>query len=336
MKVLFVSSGNNEDFEIAPFIRSQGESLRENGLEVSFFSIKGKGLTGYLKNVAVLRKHIRQNQYDLVHSHYSFSGWVSALTGIWGLPRVVSYMGCDVYGDYDEEGRLIPFSRINILSARLLQFYVKRIIVKSENLKNHIKNRKKVHVIPNGVNTSKFREMDKGQAREKLSLQPDKLYLLFLGNPKDPRKNYRLLEAAIRDLDADIELLAPYPASSDQVPFYLNACDLLVQTSYQEGSPNIIKEAMACNTPIVTTDCGDVRWVLGDTEGCYITGYQPDQLRAKLEEAVQYARRKGKTRGFERIKQLGLDSASIARKLIHIYEGVLNSKEARTVKFSRE
>jgi glycosyltransferase involved in cell wall biosynthesis len=320
MKVLFVSSGNNPYFEIAPFIRSQGESLKENGVDVSYFPLKGKGLYGYLKNVTVLRKHIKQYTYDLIHSHYSFSGWISALTGTFGVPKIVSYMGCDVYGDFDENGRLIPFSRINIFSARLLQFFVKRIIVKSENLKHHIRLQKKARVIPNGVNVSQFRVMEKKEARKQLGLQPDKMYLLFLGNKMNPRKNYRLLEVAANNLDFRLEILTPYPVSSVEVPLYLNACDVLVQTSYQEGSPNIIKEAMACNTPIVSTNCGDVKWVLGNTEGCYITGYHPGDAEIKLKEAIQFARMKGKTSGRNRLKQLGLDSDTIAQKLIRIYQ----------------
>ena len=71
MKALFVSSGNSEHFTVSPFIRAQGESLREKGVDVSFYSIKGKGLMNYLKNVGPLRRHLRNNNCDIIHAHYS-------------------------------------------------------------------------------------------------------------------------------------------------------------------------------------------------------------------------------------------------------------------------
>src|SRR6056297_710401 len=265
MKVLFVSGGNNGDFRIAPFIKTQGDSLDENGISLTYYSIRGRGLWGYLRNIIPLRHLIKQDDYDLVHSHYSLCGWVSALTCTFGLHKIVSYMGCDVYGDYDRKGHLMPLSLINILSARILQFFVKRIIVKSENLKHYVDLKKKVHVLPNGVNTLQFHPTEKKEARKQLSLHPNKRYVLFMGEKANLRKNYPLLEEAGKLLKEEVELLTPYPIPYFMINTYLNACDVLALTSFQEGSPNIIKEAMACNTPVVSTGVGDVRWILGDT-----------------------------------------------------------------------
>src|SRR6056297_1318683 len=244
-----------------------------------------------------------------------------------GLPQVVSYMGCDVYGDYDSRGRLMPSSIINILSARLLQFFAKRIIVKSENLRHYVDLKKKVHVLPNGVNIHQFHPSDKKEARKQLSLDPNGKYVLFMGEKANLRKNYLLLEQATALAGEVFEVLTPYPVPYSMIHTYLNACDVLALTSFQEGSPNIIKEAMACNTPVVSTDVGDVKWIIGDTEGCYLTSFTPEDVAAKLQEALLYAREAGKTTGRTRILQLRLDTDTIASKLIAIYEGLYKKRK---------
>ena len=70
MKVLFVRSGNKK-FGIAPIVFNQGESLKQNNIDIEYLIIKGKGLFGYLKNVPLIRSKINTNKYDLIHVHYS-------------------------------------------------------------------------------------------------------------------------------------------------------------------------------------------------------------------------------------------------------------------------
>jgi len=100
----------------------------------------------------------------------------------------------------------------------------------------------------------------------------------------------------------------------------LNAADLLLSTSLWEGSPNIIKEAMACNCPIVSTDVGDVKWLLDGVEGCFITTNDPNDIANKIRKALDI---KGKTKGREKLISLGLDSKNIAKKIVSVYEEVM-------------
>ena len=104
---------------------------------------------------------------------------------------------------------------------------------------------------------------------------------------------------------------------------YYNAADLLLLTSKHEGSPNIIKEAMACNCPVVSTDVGDVRWVIGNTKGCYITSSNPVGVAQKVMLALEFSEKNSRTKGRERIMELGLDSDTIAAKIIAVYKKVL-------------
>lgn len=321
MKILFVCSGNSI-VHIAPFIRSQAESLKKKKVEVDFYTVKGKGLWGYIKNILPLRKFLRKNRYDLIHAHYALTGWVSILANMGKLPVIVSYMGCDVYGDYNKNGKRIISSYINIWSAKLLQPLVDRVIVKSANLEKYIYMKRKCSIIPNGVDMGVFKPVSKEKSRLLLDLPLNTRYALFLANPHDPRKNYVLFQRALSsEILSEIQPLTPYPIDHTQIPHYLNAADLFVLCSFNEGSPNVIKEAMACNCPIVSTDVGDVREVIGKTEGCFISSFDPNDFAEKIKSALDFDKR---TTGRTDIAHL--EEGIIADKIINLYHEVLEKK----------
>jgi glycosyltransferase involved in cell wall biosynthesis len=121
---------------------------------------------------------------------------------------------------------------------------------------------------------------------------------------------------------SDVELINPYPIPHQAIPKYLNTANVLAMCSYMEGSPNVIKEAMACNCPMVATDVGDVNWVLGNEPGCYLASFQPMDYAEKLKQALEFSETHGRTNGEQRIKTLGLDSETVARRVIEIYKKV--------------
>ena len=104
------------------------------------------------------------------------------------------------------------------------------------------------------------------------------------------------------------------------MPIYLNAADLLLSTSLWEGSPNIVKEAMACNIPVVATEVGDIKYLFGDSEGYYYTDPLPDRLAEKINYILD---NELKPEGRQRIIDLNLDYDSFAEKLISIYLEIL-------------
>jgi glycosyltransferase involved in cell wall biosynthesis len=116
----------------------------------------------------------------------------------------------------------------------------------------------------------------------------------------------------------DIELLSVHDLQQDKIPQLLSGVDVLILTSLFEGSPNVIKEAMACNCPIVSTDVGDVREVFGGIDGCYVSGPDPQDFAEKILEALSF---NGRTAGRERIYYL--DSEKIAKKISRLYKEVL-------------
>ena len=105
------------------------------------------------------------------------------------------------------------------------------------------------------------------------------------------------------------------------MPLYLNAASLLLLTSKWEGSPNIVKEAMACNIPVVSTKVGDIEYLFENTQGYYYTDSDAD----KLAEKINYVLNNDiKPNGRQRIIDLKLDSESVANKLIQLYQEVLS------------
>jgi len=319
LKVLFVSSGNSSAFDIVPFIKAQGDSLNSLGINVQYFSIKGKGIIGYLKEAIRLRRYLRVNPIDIIHAHYSLSGW-TAILSFSKKPVVLSLMGDDANGSYIGPGKVYLKSIYLKLLTFMVQPFVKAIISKSKNIEASVFRKDISYLIPNGVNLEQFYYMPKG-FRKELGLKKNKKYILFLADKKNRRKNYQLVEDSLCFINrTNIILLAPYPICHDRLVKYFNSADVFVLSSFMEGSPNVIKEAMACNCPIVATDVGDVKWVIGETEGCFISSFEPDDFAEKINCALDFSDKYGRTDGRRRILQLGLDSNTVAKKIISVYK----------------
>lgn len=304
MKVLFVCSGNSH-YGIIPFIKAQGESLKKEGVDLEYYLVKGKGFKGYLKNRKPLREKIKNNNFDVVHAHYGMIGLLTLLT-FTKTSIVLSVMGDDAYGSFNLKGKRIFKSYFEMFLTQIALIFVDEIIVKSKNIYKMIPYKKKCEIIANGVNFESF-------SPDSNTLKKNSI--LWLANPKDPRKNYQLIKDAIELIDRpELKLINPYPIPHNEFSKYLNEASIFVLTSYNEGSPNVVKEAMACNIPVVSTDVGDVKEVIANTEGCYITSFEPEDVADKINKALEFGKR---TTGREDIKHL--ESGVVARKIIKRY-----------------
>ncbi|MCG8552809.1 MAG: glycosyltransferase family 4 protein [Desulfobacterales bacterium] len=321
MKVLFIYSGNNNQDD--PIILSQGNSLINAGLDVKFLPIIGKGIQGYLKTSIKIRKFLQHNSIDIIHAHYTLSG-LSALFACTGKPIVLSLMGDDANGSYIGQNKIDKRSLYLIIATYFIQPFLSAIIAKSKNISKIIYLKNKSFIIPNGVDLSKF-VPTKSNSRDELGLNAGKKYILFLSSKNNQQKNFNLVRDALQKITLfDVEVLIPYPVKHDMIGTYMNAADVLVLSSFREGSPNVVKEAMACNCPIVSTNVGDVEWVIGDTEGCYITSFNPEEVAKKITQALKFGKEKGRTNGRQRIIKLGLDSSSTADRIIAVYKDILD------------
>jgi glycosyltransferase involved in cell wall biosynthesis len=325
VKVLFISSGTREN-GISNLALSQANSLIALNVDVELFYIRDRGIIGYLKNILPLRKQIRIKKYDLVHAHYGLCGVVALFAKNKNTKLIISLMGNDVLGDHARNGKSTMFGNLLVCINRLCAKYADYIIVKNQTMACKIKHNN-LSVIPNGLDLNLFCYKDKSFAMSEIGWDKKFIHLLFMSDPGRPEKNFKLSETAIFQLENSnyqVHFLKNVP--HEEVVNYFSAADVCLLSSYHEGSPNVIKEAMACNCPVVTTDVGDIRWLFGDTQGYFITGFDPIEFSNKIILAAKFRCQYGQTNGRERIIELGLDSETIASKIIKVYNKVLNLK----------
>ncbi|MFC2081486.1 glycosyltransferase family 4 protein, partial [Bacteroidota bacterium] len=304
-------------------IINQINSLVKNGGEISLFTIKS-GIYNYLKSIFTLRKVIRKNTFEILHAHYGWCGVVTFLADR-NTPLIISFMGDDLMGVVGKKGHYsIPGKLVVAINIFFAKFFFDFSIVKSKALENKLKGVSNTAIIPNGVDVMNFIPKQREAAKKKIQLNPDYQYIIWVSDPLRNEKNFRLAKNAVALLNQpDIRLLPVYNMPVDNLIWYYSAADCLLLTSFHEGSPNVIKEAMACNLPIVSTDVGDVKWIIGKTKGCYVTSFDPNDVADKLKKALLFRKQRGNTDGRSKLIQLGLDSDSIALQIIKLYKNVL-------------
>jgi len=303
MKILVVCSYNAGS--IAPFIVEQAHALIDRGIEIDCFTIRKKGIIGYLLSRKKLLQKINSYTPDIIHAHYGLSGLLANLQH--KVPVVTTYHGSDIN---NSKSRFF-----SLIAIKLSKFN----IFVSQKLIDIAKPKSKYAYLPCGIDLSLFQPESKLEARKKLSLDVQKKYVLFSGTFSNMVKNYPLAKQAVETLQA-VELLELKGYSRHQVVLLMNAVDVVLMTSFTEGSPQFIKEAMACNCPIVSTDVGDVKDVIGATTGCYITSFDANDVADKLRQALAFNSR---TSG--RSKVLHFDNKLTAEKIIEVYSEVLKS-----------
>lgn len=302
MKVLIVCSGNRKG--ISPFIREQSLSLEKLGVEIDFFLVDKGGMNGYRKNISKLKHKIAASKPDLIHAHYGLSGFLCCFQR--KVPFVLSLHGSDIN---------IPWVRF--FSSIAMRFSAANIFV-SEKLFLKSGGRKGV-VIPCGIDLDVFYPQEKLGARQKMGLKPNGRYILFASAFDNKDKNSPLAKAAVDLLhDPEVELIELKGYTREEVALLMNAADLALMTSLNEGSPQFIKEALACNCPIVSTDVGDVKENLGSVEGCFITAFEAEDVKTKIQSAFQV----GKINGHKHMDRFNL--GFIARQVLNIYKQVLH------------
>lgn len=224
--------------------------------------------------------------YDLVHANNGLTA--PAALAQPNLPVLVTLWGSDLLGQY---------GAITRRCARRCE----GVVVMSEEMAAHLECESTV--IPHGVDLERFAPKPRASARERLDWPTDRHVVLFPYSPDREIKDYpraeRVVEAARERLDGPIELRTVTGVPHAEMPTYYNAADLLLLPSEREGSPNAVKEAMACNVPVVATPVGDVPERLdgidpsavGDTDEALVEGVvtvlRDDRRRSDGRERIQ-------------------------------------------------
>lgn len=309
MKVLTVCSFKRHlPDQMAPFVKEQVEALRSVSVGCDYFLVQGEGFLGYLRQLKPLKDKIRAFQPDVVHAHFGLCGLLANLQR--KVPVVTTYHGSDI-----NNKTILPFSRMAIRLSAWNVFVSRKTM-------EIAKPKKKYSILPCGIELSDLQLMGKAEALQRMGLSDGKRYILFAGAFDNTVKNVLLAKETVALLcDENVELLELKGYSREEVIMLMCAADALLMTSLSEGSPQVLKEAMACGCPIISVDVGDARERMKGIEGCYVAQTrEPQELAELLRNAFEFGRR---TNGREKLLADGLDNQLVARRLVKIYENVL-------------
>lgn len=316
MKILIVASDKGGHF--APFVEEQIVALQSFGVQVVSYAIMRKGFMGYLRELPALKQMIRAECPDLVHAHFGLSGLLANLQHC--VPVVTTYHGSDI-----NLPKLLNLSKI---AMRLSAW---NIFVSQRNI-SIAKPIKKYTLLPCGVNLPKpWSEMQSLQVDQltlnqwvEKKLNPEVKHVLFAGAFDNTVKDSELAKVTVNHLmdeGVKVELIELKGYNRDQVTALMYNCNALLMTSKTEGSPQVVKEAMACGCPIVSVDVGDVAERTEGVEGCYVVRTRdPKDIANALSKAIEF---EGRTNGREKIIEMGLTNSQVAERLMAIYQDIL-------------
>ena len=300
------------------FIVRQAEFLRAAGVELEVFHFRGgRNLGNYLRAWWNLRHRLRNGRYDLVHAQFGQSALVVLPTS---LPLVVTFRGDDLQGILADDGRITIAGRLLRALSRMVARRAQAVIVVSEHMKQDLDPSLSASVIPSGLDLNLFRPLPRDEARRRAGLSPDERVVLFVGKPTQARKRLDLAEAAVGILNRTLpaRLVVGYGVPHTEIPWLMNASDVLLFTSRQEGSPNVVKEALACDLPVVSVAVGDVPTRLAGIEGCEVAADdEPATLAAGLERVLRRGRR---IAGRQAVA--ALDEKLLTQRVLEIYRSV--------------
>ena len=347
MKLLVIASDKGEHF--VPFIEEQITALQQNGVEIVRYGVTGKGIIGYLRELPALRRVIRAERPDIIHAHYGLCGLLANLQRM--APVVTTYHGSDI-----NVPSILRISKIAMrLSAHNIFVSQGNVALAFRLSPFAFRLKKRSTLLPCGINLPRPWSVMQYQLVGPLTLNQwvqsvlsqDVKNVLFAGAFDNAVKDPELAKEAIACYNSamgngllaigngqwamesnsqspianrPIKLIELKGYNRDQVNALMYNCDALLMTSKTEGSPQVIKEAMACGCPIVSVDVGDVAERTSGVEGCYVVpSRDPKDIAQALLQATAF---EGKTNGREKIIEMGLSNEQVAKRLVEIYESV--------------
>lgn len=335
-KILVIQSGNlgplgEQIYSITS--KRQIEFLQNKGFDFKVFIIQNRqSLTGLIQNIVALKGHLKKNSYSIIHAHFgSIVSFITMLCLPKKNPFIVSVCGSDLLGNYDSGFK----SQIRSTLSRWMTLFslikATHVVCKSSNLKSKIPKRfhHKISLIPNGIDTEYFKPiLNKKKLKESLGWDGSQFQILFNGGTMKSLndmnvKNYPLARRAFEIFNQNCpesNMNVAMNLKPDKFLHWLQASDCVLLTSFHEGSPNLVKEALSCNIPVVSVPCGDVIERLNEVNigGC--TTYSPKDLAHQLEK-VYKALVKFNGRGV--IFNQKLDQNEMVKKWVKIYNSSL-------------
>lgn len=298
------------------FVQRQIEAVRALGVRVDVEAFRsGKDPRAYAAIRRRVKTRLGDGAYDLVHAHFGQAAL--AVAGA-RLPTVITFYGSDLEGIVGASGRYTLRGRVLSRAGRLLARRAAEVVVVSASLGRRLPRGVAFTVIPTGVDAAVFRPGPRDEARRELGLPADASLVLFAGRPEMPVKRHPLAErvAAL----AGGTLLAVTGLAPEEVAAHMRACDALLVTSRHEGSPTMVREALACGLPVVSVDVGDVRETVRHFPGSVVVeDDDPDTIARALAGVLRAGRPEPEP------LPPALDQAHQARRIVEVYRRALDA-----------
>ncbi len=304
------------------FVREHVEALVSEGVEVDVVFVNPReGKLRYLTELPRLARAMRAGSYDVLHAQHSYCAVQTA--GLRGVLRIdtpllftihegEAYSSSNAGRSKTLTKRLAYWKRLKLLALDLSD----HVVTVDERLLGVLGYRGPYSVIAPAVDTELFRPLDRAECRWRLGLAPEEAILFFPASIARPEKGADVFKAALACLERKVHVVYGGQIERAEMPLYMNAADVVVQTSHFEASPMVVKEAMACDTPMVSTDVGDVSALFGAAPGCFCTARDPQKIAAALRQALELT---GPVGARERVLASGLSPASMAGRYRKLY-----------------
>jgi glycosyltransferase involved in cell wall biosynthesis len=304
------------------FVKRQVDSLRSRGVRCDVIYVRG-----YLSPAAYVLAAAKflaatltwRGRYRLVHVHAGETALVARF--FMGVPMLVSYCGDDVLGDPADDGTITRASAIRAAVIRRHAGLAGATITKSQEMHRRLpaRARRRNAVLPNGVDGATFVPHDQTEARQRLGWGSDERVVLFAATKPDiPRKRQWLAEAACAAATQRLGAIRLHVSGltpPDEMPILMSAADCLLHTASLEGSPNVVKEALMCNLPVIATPSGDIPDLLQGVVPSYLCPPESDKLSDAL---VQLLSAPTRSNGRVRIDS-ALSASAVASRLLELY-----------------
>lgn len=321
MKVLYVTNCYPVDEQpyYGIFVKEQIDAIRHySDIEYDIFFINGlKGKLEYIKSISRIRKLIKTKEYDIVHVHYGISG-LFLLLGKVNVPVILTLHGGDIL---TAQGK-----GFQVKISKMILKKVSAVIILNDIMRKAVEGfNDNIYHLPCSVNTFLFTP-----TVERPSKYSKDVKILFPSYRNRTVKNFGLFQSVCELLEKKygycVEQLYLEDKERHEVAELYNSIDLLLLTSISEGSPGVIKEGMACNVPIVSTNVGDVKNNLNGVCNTAVSESGDAEDLARLCNMCLNNSISGVS-GRQKIKELGLDDKTVVDNLISIYKTLINSKK---------
>lgn len=325
MKILLLSNQGMTDNIIGnPIMLRMRDTLKEDSRIEEVKMLRCKEPFKVRKELRSIAKEV-----DVIHLHfggvYAFVVWL-LLMGI-KRPKFITFHGTDIHAKAIKTAKSkkekFRIKLNQVLSFLCIPLYDRCGFVAKEMI-DYVPSclqgqvRKKGFIQSLGVDYNRYVPMAKEDAQKYLNLAPGN-YVLFSDVHNSKIKRRDIAEAIVKELGDKYQLLIMCGVQFNEVPYYINACDFVLLTSDEEGSPNIIREALSLNKPVFSVEVGDAALQLNGLNNSRIISRSPKKASKVILETLSDSYTDNSR---ERLASK-LSFASCNKKIIDLYEQLL-------------